>query len=139
MAYAAQPLTRSPRALLADQGGRVHAVFTGPTGTEMSRGLDAPKASPESVARAIVDGVEEQEEDIFPDSMSQTMSAEESGPARHSPSTAAYPGVASLTIRVRAATCAGARVRRRRGSRARQVLRVNHRYAGRGRASVPMK
>jgi hypothetical protein len=37
--------------------------------------LDAPKASPESVARAIVDGVENQEEDIFPDSMSRTMPA----------------------------------------------------------------
>ncbi|GAA3469144.1 SDR family NAD(P)-dependent oxidoreductase [Nonomuraea roseola] len=72
---AAFSLTQSQRALLADLGVRVHAVFTGPTDTEMSRGLDAPKASPESVARAIFDGVENQEEDIFPDSMSQTMAA----------------------------------------------------------------
>jgi hypothetical protein len=39
----------------------------------MSRGLDIPKASPESVARAIFDGVEKGEEDIFPDAMSVSM------------------------------------------------------------------
>jgi NAD(P)-dependent dehydrogenase (short-subunit alcohol dehydrogenase family) len=72
---AAFSLTQSQRALLADQGIRVHAVFTGPTDTDMSREFDVPKASPESVARAIFDGVESQEEDIFPDSMSQTMAA----------------------------------------------------------------
>ncbi|GLY83184.1 hypothetical protein [Actinoallomurus iriomotensis] len=49
----------------------------------MSRGFDAPKASPESVARAIFDGVESQDEDIFPDSMSQTMDAGwQSSPAK---------------------------------------------------------
>jgi NAD(P)-dependent dehydrogenase (short-subunit alcohol dehydrogenase family) len=32
---------------------------------------DIPKASPESVARAIFDAVEKEEEDIFPDPMSQ--------------------------------------------------------------------
>jgi hypothetical protein len=39
----------------------------------MSRGLDIPKASPESVARAIFDGVEKGEEDTFPDPMSESM------------------------------------------------------------------
>ena len=52
---------------------RVHAVLVGPTDTEMSRGLDVPKASPESVARAIFDGVEKGEDDIFPDPVSQSM------------------------------------------------------------------
>jgi hypothetical protein len=33
----------------------------------MSRDDDAPKGSPESVARGILDGVERGEEDIFPD------------------------------------------------------------------------
>jgi hypothetical protein len=37
----------------------------------MNRGLDIPKASPESVACAIFDGVEKGEEDIFPDPMSE--------------------------------------------------------------------
>ena len=52
---------------------RVHAVLTGPTDTDMTRGFDIPKASPESVARAIFDGVENGEEDIFPDPMSQSL------------------------------------------------------------------
>jgi len=70
---AAFSLTQSLRALLAGRGVRVHAVLTGPVDTEMTRGFDIPKASPESVARAIFDAVERGEEDIFPDPMSQTM------------------------------------------------------------------
>ena len=46
---------------------RVHAVLTGPVDTDMTRGFDIPKASAESVARAIFDGVENGEEDLFPD------------------------------------------------------------------------
>ena len=70
---AAFSLSQSLRALLAGRGVRVHAVLAGPVDTEMSRGFEVPKASPESVARAIFDGVERGEEDIFPDPMSQTM------------------------------------------------------------------
>src|SRR6266568_6097270 len=54
---AAFNLTQSLRALLAVRGVKVHAVLTGPTDTDMTRGFDIPKASPESVARAIFDGV----------------------------------------------------------------------------------
>jgi NAD(P)-dependent dehydrogenase (short-subunit alcohol dehydrogenase family) len=70
---AAFSLSQSLRALLAGRGVRVHAVLTGPVDTDMSRGFDVPKASPESVARAIFDGVEKGEEDIFPDPMSESM------------------------------------------------------------------
>src|SRR5271169_1131735 len=70
---AAFNLTQSLRALLAGQGVTVHAVLTGPTDTDMTRGFDIPKASGESVARAIFDGVENGAEDIFPDPMSQTL------------------------------------------------------------------
>ena len=70
---AAFSLTQSLRALLARRAVRVHAVLTGPTDTDMVRDLDVPKASRESVARAILDGVERGEEDIFPDPMSQAM------------------------------------------------------------------
>ncbi len=70
---AAFNLTQSLRALLAGRGVQVHAVLTGPTDTDMTRGFDIPKASPESVARAIFDGVENGEEDIFPDPMSQSI------------------------------------------------------------------
>ena len=70
---AASSLTQSQRALVAGRGVRVHAMVTGPVDTEMTRGFDIPKAAPESVARAILDGVEDGEEDIFPDPMSQAM------------------------------------------------------------------
>jgi NAD(P)-dependent dehydrogenase (short-subunit alcohol dehydrogenase family) len=65
--------TQSLRALLAGQGVRVHAVLTGPTDTDMTRGFEIPKATPQSVARAILDGVENGEDDIFPDPMSTTL------------------------------------------------------------------
>jgi len=70
---AAFNFTQSLRALLAGQGVRVHAVLTGPTDTDMTRGFDIPKASPESVARAIFDAVDNGEEDIFPDPASASV------------------------------------------------------------------
>jgi NAD(P)-dependent dehydrogenase (short-subunit alcohol dehydrogenase family) len=70
---AAFSLTQSLRALVAGQGVRVHAVLTGPVDTDMTRGFEIPKASPQSVARAIFDGVDNDEEDIFPDPMSASM------------------------------------------------------------------
>jgi NAD(P)-dependent dehydrogenase (short-subunit alcohol dehydrogenase family) len=70
---AAFNLTQSLRALLAADGVRVHAALTGPTDTDMTRGFDIPKAPPEAVARAILDGVERGEEDIFPDPMSEAL------------------------------------------------------------------
>jgi NAD(P)-dependent dehydrogenase (short-subunit alcohol dehydrogenase family) len=66
-------LTQSLRALLAGQGVQVHAVLSGPVDTDMSRDLDVPKASPASVARAIFDGVEQGDDDIFPDPMSAAL------------------------------------------------------------------
>ena len=70
---AALSLSQSLRALLAPDGVRVHAVLAGPVDTDMSREFDVPKASPESVARAIFDGVENGEDEIFPDPMSETI------------------------------------------------------------------
>jgi NAD(P)-dependent dehydrogenase (short-subunit alcohol dehydrogenase family) len=70
---AAFSLTQSLRALLAGRGVTVHAVLTGPVDTDMTRGFDIPKASAESVARAIFDGVANGEEEIFPDPMSAAM------------------------------------------------------------------
>jgi NAD(P)-dependent dehydrogenase (short-subunit alcohol dehydrogenase family) len=66
-------MTQSLRALLAAQGVRVQAVLTGPTDTDMTRGFEIPKSSPEAVARGIFDGVEHEEEDIFPDPMSASI------------------------------------------------------------------
>jgi len=70
---AAFNLTQSLRALLAGRGVTVHAVLTGPVDTDMTRGFEIPKASPASVARAIFDGLENGEEDIFPDPMSASV------------------------------------------------------------------
>jgi NAD(P)-dependent dehydrogenase (short-subunit alcohol dehydrogenase family) len=80
---AAFNLTQSLRALLAGRGVRVHAALTGPVDTDMTRGFDIPKSSPKSVARAIFDGVENGEDDIFPDPMSATMAESwRNGPAK---------------------------------------------------------
>jgi NAD(P)-dependent dehydrogenase (short-subunit alcohol dehydrogenase family) len=70
---AAFNLTQSLRALLAGQGVTVHAVVLGPIDTDMNRGLEIPKAPPESAAAAIFDGLEKGEEDIFPDPVSQSV------------------------------------------------------------------
>ena len=64
---AAFSLTQSLRALLAGDGVRVHAVLPGPVDTDMLHGVDIPKASPESVARAVFDAMDNGEDDIFPD------------------------------------------------------------------------
>jgi len=70
---AAFNLAQSLRILLARRGVRVHAVLSGPVDTDMVRDLDIPKSSPESVARAIFDGIDDGEEDIFPDPFSQAL------------------------------------------------------------------
>jgi NAD(P)-dependent dehydrogenase (short-subunit alcohol dehydrogenase family) len=66
-------LSQSLRALLAGQGVTVHVLLTGPTDTDMTRDFDIPKAPAESVARAIFDGLQNGEEDMFPDPMSQSL------------------------------------------------------------------
>jgi NAD(P)-dependent dehydrogenase (short-subunit alcohol dehydrogenase family) len=70
---AAFSLTQSLRTLWAGHGVNVHAVFAGRVDTDMTRGLEVPKTPPESVARAIFDGMEQGEEDIFPDPMSASV------------------------------------------------------------------
>jgi NAD(P)-dependent dehydrogenase (short-subunit alcohol dehydrogenase family) len=76
-------LTQSLRVLLAGQGVRVHAVMTGPVDTDMTRGLDIPKASPATVARGIFDGVENGEDEIFPDPLSASLAESwRGGPAK---------------------------------------------------------
>jgi len=70
---AALSMTQSLRALVASEGVTVHGVFLGPVDTDMTRGFEIPKASPDSVAQGIFDGLEIEEEDIFPDSMSKSI------------------------------------------------------------------
>ena len=70
---AASNMTQSLRALLAGQGVTVHGVFLGPVDTDMNRGFNIPKASPESAAQGIFDGLEKGEDEIFPDPASQSI------------------------------------------------------------------
>jgi NAD(P)-dependent dehydrogenase (short-subunit alcohol dehydrogenase family) len=66
-------ITQSYRALLAAHGVSVHAVVLGPVDTDINRGFDVPKASPESAARNIFDGLAQGDEEIFPDPASQSI------------------------------------------------------------------
>jgi NAD(P)-dependent dehydrogenase (short-subunit alcohol dehydrogenase family) len=70
---AAFNMTQSLRTLLAAEGVSVHAVVLGPIDTEMSRGLEIPKASPESAAAGIFDGLANGEDEIFPDPASASI------------------------------------------------------------------
>jgi NAD(P)-dependent dehydrogenase (short-subunit alcohol dehydrogenase family) len=64
---ASYSITQALRAELAAKHIAVHAVFPGPIDTDMVRGMEMPKTSPEAVAQAIIDGVERGSDDILPD------------------------------------------------------------------------
>jgi NAD(P)-dependent dehydrogenase (short-subunit alcohol dehydrogenase family) len=68
---AALNMTQSLRALLAGQDVSVHAVILGPIDTDMNRGFEIPKAPPTTAAKGIFDGLDEGDEEIFPDPASQ--------------------------------------------------------------------
>jgi NAD(P)-dependent dehydrogenase (short-subunit alcohol dehydrogenase family) len=68
-------MTQALRAQLRPRGVDVHAVFPGPVDTEMVRHLDLPKAAPEAVALAILDGIARGDDDIAPDAMSAAIVA----------------------------------------------------------------
>jgi len=70
---AAFSATQSLRALLTSDGITVHAVLLGPIDTDMSRSLEIPKASAETAARGIFDGLQHGEQDIFPDPVSASV------------------------------------------------------------------
>jgi NAD(P)-dependent dehydrogenase (short-subunit alcohol dehydrogenase family) len=70
---AAFNMTQSLRAFLAREGVTVHAVILGPIDTDMNRGFEIPKASAETAAQGIFDGLEKDEQDIFPDPVSQSL------------------------------------------------------------------
>jgi NAD(P)-dependent dehydrogenase (short-subunit alcohol dehydrogenase family) len=68
-------LTQSTREALQGQGTRVVGVYPGPVETDMSRDLTFPKASASSVAHAILDGLEQGLEDIYPDPLAREYGA----------------------------------------------------------------
>ena len=68
-------LTQSFRADLAKRGIRVHGVFPGAVDTEMARSFEIPKTPAIDVAHATLAGIDANEEDIYPDPMSQQVYA----------------------------------------------------------------
>lgn len=63
------------RAELIGHKIEVVGIYPGPVDTPMTAGLEMPKASPQTVAAAIADGIEAGDEEIFPDPMSREVSA----------------------------------------------------------------
>ncbi len=68
---AGHSLLQGMRAELAPRGIRVVGVYPGPVDTKMTAGQEMPKATPDQIASAILEGLELDAEDIFPDPMSQ--------------------------------------------------------------------
>ena len=65
---AAHSLTQAHRILLAADGITEFGVYPGPVDTDMAKAIEMDKASPTSVAVAILEAIEAGQEDIFPDS-----------------------------------------------------------------------
>lgn len=72
---ATHSLTQATRLMLRPQGTRVFGVYPGPIDTRMSSAIDLPKATPADTARAILAGVEDGVEEIFPDPASEGLGA----------------------------------------------------------------
>ena len=68
---AVHSLTQALR--LAHPSTLVAGVYPGPVDTDMAKGIPFDKATPESVANEILDGIEKGVEEIFPDPMSKEM------------------------------------------------------------------
>lgn len=66
--------TQALRAELKTKNISVHGVFPGPIDTDMAKEFPMDKASPESTAANIVQGIVAGKEDIFPDPMSAQLS-----------------------------------------------------------------
>jgi NADP-dependent 3-hydroxy acid dehydrogenase YdfG len=64
-------ITQSLRGSLADRRIAVHGVFPGPVDTEMAAAIDIQKTSAGDVARAVIEGIQNGVEDIFPDPMAR--------------------------------------------------------------------
>jgi len=72
---AAWSSTQAMRAGLAAKNIRVLAAFPGPVDTDMTRDLQVLKASTKDVAEAMLEGIEQDMEEIFPDPMSRQAGA----------------------------------------------------------------
>jgi len=66
---AAFSMTQAVRAELIDKNISVHSIYPGPVDTDMAKDFEMEKASPDDVALNILNGIENGDEDIFPDQM----------------------------------------------------------------------
>lgn len=84
---AARSLTQAARVQLADQGTTVFGIYPGPVDTDMATELQMDKATPESVATAIIEGLEAGTLEIYPDAFAaqfgQQFEASPAGVERH--------------------------------------------------------
>jgi NAD(P)-dependent dehydrogenase (short-subunit alcohol dehydrogenase family) len=64
-------ITQSLRGNLANRHIAVHSVFPGPVDTDMAAAIDIQKTGPDEVAKAVIEGVQNGVEDIFPDPMAR--------------------------------------------------------------------
>ena len=68
-------LTQALRPVLQRARRRASTASTRPASTpRWSPGIDTPKTAPRAVAEALLDGIENGDEDIFPDPNAQAMS-----------------------------------------------------------------
>lgn len=72
---ATHSLTQATRLMLRAQGTQVFGVYPGPIDTRMAAEVAMAKATPADAARAILEGVEDGVEEIFPDPTSRTLGA----------------------------------------------------------------
>jgi NAD(P)-dependent dehydrogenase (short-subunit alcohol dehydrogenase family) len=70
---AAHSLTQALRPVLAARGIAVHGVYPAGIDTDMVAGIDTPKTPPVQVAAGLLDGLADDQDDIFPDPNSQAM------------------------------------------------------------------
>ena len=68
---AVHSLTQGLRLIKSAAGIQVVGVYPGPVDTDMAAGLEMDKATPQSVAETILNGVEAGKVDIFPDVMAE--------------------------------------------------------------------
>jgi NAD(P)-dependent dehydrogenase (short-subunit alcohol dehydrogenase family) len=71
---AVHSLTQALRLTKSSSGIQVVGVYPGPVDTDMAAGLEMDKATPKSVANAILDGMESGKVDVFPDVVAESFS-----------------------------------------------------------------
>ncbi|MEP1778931.1 SDR family oxidoreductase [Reichenbachiella sp.] len=70
---AVHSMTQGYRAELAQTNVLVSGVYPGAIDTDMTKGMEMGKDTPENVAKAVVDGLIAGSEDIYPDAMSEQL------------------------------------------------------------------